>query len=52
MINNISDSKKILTIDDNDNDVILRMIAVMLNINNNNSNDRDNAKEIIIVYEN
>ena len=52
MINNVSDSKKI-TIDNNDNDVIVRMKAVKLNINSNKSNDREIIQIVmIIVYEN
>ena len=52
MINNVSHSKKI-TIDNNDNDIIVRMKAVKLNINSNKSNDRELIQIVmIIVYEN
>lgn len=52
MINNVSHSKKI-TIDNNDNDIIVRMKAVKLNINSNKSNDREIIQIVmIIVYEN
>lgn len=52
MINNVSHSEKI-TIDNNDNDIIVRMKAVKLNINSNKSNDREIIQIVmIIVYEN